>query len=150
MYKCVVVGTDGSQTAERAVGHAIDLAVLSNADLHIVSVVDDLLSTAAASVGGLASGGDMGAERAIEDSKLALDASAQAAREKSVNTKTHTVKGDVVDALCSVAEKLGADLLVVGNRGMQGLQRYLWSSVPDSVSHRAPCSVLIVDTLDAK
>ncbi|WP_424060352.1 universal stress protein [Methyloceanibacter sp.] len=39
-----------------------------------------------------------------------------------------------------------ADLLVVGNRGMYGLQRYLWSSVPDAVSHHAPCSVLIVDT----
>lgn len=148
MYQSILVGTDGSQTAERAVQHAIDLAALSKADLHIASVVNDLLSTVAVGTPGLPSGGDLGPERAIEDSNRVVEAAAAAAREKGVNTKTHAVTGDVVDALCHLAGSLSADLLVVGNRGMQGLQRYLWSSVPDSVSHRAPCSVLIVDTRD--
>jgi nucleotide-binding universal stress UspA family protein len=149
MYQSILVGTDGSQTAQRAVQHAINLAALSKADLHIAFVVNDLLSTVVVGGPGLPSGGDLGPERAIADSNRVVDAAALAAREKGVSTKTHAVTGDVVDALCHLAVSLKTDLLIVGNRGMQGLQRYVWSSIPDSISHRAPCSVLIVDTRGA-
>jgi nucleotide-binding universal stress UspA family protein len=148
MYQCILVGTDGSQTAELAVQHAINLAALSKAELHIASVATDLISTVAVGATGLASGVDFDPEREIGHSNQVVEAAAAAAREKGVNTRTHAVTGDVVDALCHLAANLKADLLVVGNRGMQGLQRFVWSSVPDSVSHRAPCSVLIVDTRD--
>ena len=148
MYQCILVGTDGSETAQRAVRHAIELAAMSKADLHIVSVVNDLLSAAAAGASGLASAGDLGIEEALNGSNDAVEVAAAAARHAGVNAKAHSMTGDIVDALCGLADSLQADLLVVGNRGMKGLQRYLWSSVPDSVSHRAPCSVLIVDTLD--
>ena len=146
MYQCILVGTDGSKTAELAVQHAINLAALSRAELHIASVATDLISTVAVGATGLASGGDFDPEREIGHSNCVVEAAADAARKKGVNTNTHAVTGDIVDALCHLASNLKADLLVVGNRGMQGLQRYVWSSVPDSVSHRAPCSVLIVDT----
>ena len=146
MYQCILVGTDGSKTAELAVQHAINLAALSRAELHIASVATDLISTVAVGATGLASGGNFDPEREIGHSNCVVEAAADAARKKGVNTNTHAVTGDIVDALCHLASSLKADLLVVGNRGMQGLQRYVWSSVPDSVSHRAPCSVLIVDT----
>ena len=52
-------------------------------------------------------------------------------------------QGDPADVLCAIAEQHGADLLVVGNKGMQ---RRVLGSVPNSVSHKAPCSVMIVKT----
>ena len=58
----------------------------------------------------------------------------------------HAREGDPADAILDVAEELGADLIVVGNKGMSGAKRFLLGSVPNKVSHHAPCSVLIVRT----
>jgi nucleotide-binding universal stress UspA family protein len=63
-----------------------------------------------------------------------------------VNCETHQLPGDAADALLDVAEQVGADLLVVGNRGMTGARRFVLGSVPNEVSHHSPCSLLIVDT----
>ena len=52
--------------------------------------------------------------------------------------------GDAADAILDVAEEQGSDLIVVGNKGMTGATRFLLGSVPNKVSHHAPCSVLIV------
>ncbi len=68
-----------------------------------------------------------------------------AARIKGVAVETHTVTGDPADALLEIAERQNADLIVVGNRGMHGVSRVL-GSVPNKVSHRASCNVLIVAT----
>ena len=59
----------------------------------------------------------------------------------------HPSHGDAAEALVAIAEEIGADLIVVGNRGMKGERRVL-GSVPNSVAHAANCSVLIVDTTD--
>jgi nucleotide-binding universal stress UspA family protein len=59
--------------------------------------------------------------------------------------ETHARFGSPAEVLCDLAAHLGADLIVVGNKGMQGGRRFL-GSVPNTVSHHAPCSVLIVDT----
>jgi universal stress protein A len=59
--------------------------------------------------------------------------------------KSHTVTGDPADALLQIAEQEKADLIVVGSRGMHGVTRML-GSVPNKVSHRARCHVLIVAT----
>jgi nucleotide-binding universal stress UspA family protein len=64
----------------------------------------------------------------------------------SVVMRLHACPGDPADAICDVARQVDADLIVVGNRGLRGRGR--WSaSVPGDVSRRAPCSVLILDTL---
>ncbi len=55
-------------------------------------------------------------------------------------------KGDPADAILDVAEEQEADLIIVGNRGMAGAERFLLGSVPNKVSHHAPCSVLIIRT----
>ena len=60
--------------------------------------------------------------------------------------ETHARFGSPAEVLCDLASHLQADLIVVGNKGMQGGRRFL-GSVPNTVSHHAPCSVLIVDTL---
>ena len=60
---------------------------------------------------------------------------------------THAREGDPADAILDVAEEQGSDLIVVGNKGMSGAKRFLLGSVPNKVSHHAPCSVLIVRTV---
>jgi nucleotide-binding universal stress UspA family protein len=60
--------------------------------------------------------------------------------------ETHARQGDAADAILDVAEEQGADLIVIGNKGMTGAKRFLLGSVPNKVSHHAPCSVLIVRT----
>lgn len=148
MYSRIVVGTDGSDRASRAVTHAVDLAALSGAELHLVSAGNDLQAIAAAGAAGLPSAGDLDPNRTPNQINDALSKAVKVAQSKGVESKTHAVSGEPVEALCGIADKVEADLLVVGNRGMQGVQRYFWDSVPDAVSHKASCSVLIVDTRD--
>ena len=64
----------------------------------------------------------------------------------STQVETFARQGDAADAILDVAEEQRADLIVVGNKGMTGAKRFLLGSVPNKVSHHAPCSVLIVRT----
>ena len=77
---------------------------------------------------------------------IAIDAAAAEAKEAGVEVQTHPVEADPADAILNVAEEVKADLIVVGNKGMTGARRYLLGSVPNNVSHQAPCSVIIVRT----
>ena len=65
---------------------------------------------------------------------------------EGIEVQTHPVEGDPAEAILNVAEKTDADLIVVGNKGMTGARRFLLGSVPNNVSHHAPCSVIIVRT----
>ncbi|MEI7521806.1 MAG: universal stress protein, partial [Thermoleophilia bacterium] len=67
------------------------------------------------------------------------------ARDKGVQVSTHALVGSAAQALCDLAERVDADLLIIGNRGMQGGRRFL-GSVPNTITHHAPCSVMIIDT----
>ena len=60
--------------------------------------------------------------------------------------QTHPREGDPADAILDVAEEIEADLIVVGNKGMTGAKRFLLGSVPNKISHHAPCGVYIVRT----
>lgn len=146
MFTRIVVGTDGSDTAAEAVRQALDLAKLTGAELSIVSAfspvsdrrVKDAQSEAPADVQY-----EIGPR---ENVNLVLDAAAAAARKDGVSVQTHPVEGDPGEAILNVAEETKADLIVVGNKGMTGARRFLLGSVPNNVSHHAPCSVLIVRT----
>ena len=70
----------------------------------------------------------------------------RASREAGVEVETFAREGDPADAILDVAEEQDADLIVVGNKGMTGAKRFLLGSVPNKVSHHAPCSVLIIRT----
>ena len=146
MFTRIVVGTDGSETAAQAVTQAIELAKLSGAQLSIVSAYSP------------APGRRVQAEQQEapadvhyelgprEDVNLVLDAAAAEAKKAGVDVQTHPVEADPADAILNVAEETKADLIVVGNKGMTGARRYLLGSVPNNVSHHAPCSVLIART----
>jgi nucleotide-binding universal stress UspA family protein len=138
MFETVVVGVDGSATAAEAARQAIELVKLSGGTLHMVS---------AYSGHGLTVGtGD--AAKALGSGELArsvLDDLESRAKIAGVRVETHGKSGAPADVICDIAEELNADLIVVGNKGMQGARRVL-GSVPNSVAHQAPCSVLIAAT----
>ena len=146
MFTRIVVGTDGSDTAGEAVDQAIDLAKLTGATLGIVSAFAPVSKRR---IQGEAEGVPPDIAHEIgprEDVNLVLDAAAAKARAAGIEVTTHPVEGDPADAILNVAEEIKADLIVVGNKGMTGARRYLLGSVPNNISHHAPCSVMIVQT----
>jgi nucleotide-binding universal stress UspA family protein len=149
VFDVIVVGTDGSETASVALGKAIELAERTGATLHIVHA-HRLVSAAqlgqAASVGAPTFDIEQ-VNRGIQDeSRQVCGRAVSVAEAAGVKVETHQVPGDASDALLDVAQQVGADLLVVGNRGMSGVKRFVLGSVPNKVSHHCPCSLLIVDT----
>jgi nucleotide-binding universal stress UspA family protein len=146
VFKRIVVGTDGSETAAGAVGQAMELARLTGATLSIVSAYSAAAGRRSKPEQAEAPADVQYEVGPREDVILVLDAAAADARAAGVETQTHPVEGDPADAILNVAEETKADLIVVGNKGMTGARRYLLGSVPNNVSHHAPCSVLIART----
>jgi nucleotide-binding universal stress UspA family protein len=141
--KSIVVGTDGSETAAQALAEASDLAKAAGAKLHIVSAYVPQSDTHLAEDAPKEAGWMVGPDVTVDS---VLEQAAGAMRAKGVDAETHALRGDPADALLDVAEEQDADLIVVGNKGMTGAKRFLLGSVPNKVSHHAPCSVLIVRT----
>jgi nucleotide-binding universal stress UspA family protein len=144
MFKVIVVGTDGSERSGVAVKEALSLAKLSRGRVHGVHVLRPLLTAATAQLdaAGVAIANE---DRQQEALRIRADFLAEATRQQ-VPAELETYDGEPADALIKVAEAVQADLLVVGNRGMSGVRRFMVGSVPNRVSHRSPCSLLIVDT----
>ena len=144
MYTTIVVGTDGSDTAAIALRHATDLAKAGGGTLHIVNAYQPV-NTLGMALAGVATDVDAVEAGLAEHATSVCEPAADAARKAGVTVEIHPVSGDPSDALVTIAKQVDADLLVVGNRGMAGMRRVL-GSVPNKISHHAPCSVLIVDT----
>ena len=146
MFKSIVVGTDGSQTATSAVKQAVELASSIKAKIELVSayepVSDQRLREERTEVPDDVSW----MVNPREDVDATLNEAADMAREAGVDVEIYARQGDPADAILDVAEEQGADLIVVGNKGMTGARRFLLGSVPNRVSHHAPCSVLIIRT----
>jgi len=142
MGESIVVGTDGSDTAKRAVAEAVRLAKALGAELHIVSAYEARVVHVDAGPGSHAP--PLVDDRGV-DAKVAE--AAIGARAEGVEVKTHAVGAEPAEALLEVADEVAASMIVVGNKGMHGARRVL-GSVPNSVSHKARCNVLIVSTTD--
>jgi nucleotide-binding universal stress UspA family protein len=143
-YNKVVVGTDGSETSFRAVERAAKLAADSGATLYIASAY-------------FPEEPDPRAQDALGDEAYQVMGSAPAddsvsrARDRAVNAgaskiETEAIQGKPADVLINLAEDRGADLLVVGNRGLNTLAGRLVGSVPLDVIRNAPVDVLVVHT----
>jgi len=146
MFRSIVVGTDGSDTATQAVRQAVDLARAVGAKLELVSAYEPVPAQRLQEERRDAPEDLQWAINPREDVDSTLEAAAEVAREADVAVDVYARQGDPADAILDIAEELGADLLVVGNKGMTGAKRFLLGSVPDKVSHHSPCSVLIVRT----
>lgn len=142
MNDVIVVGTDGSDTADVAVQRAAALAKLTGARVELVSGYREdyaLVAGTGMYVGDLS--GD-----ARKSANGCLDAAAERLRADGLEVETHCMGGDPANALIDVAEATDATLIVVGSKGMHGGRRLMLGNVPNKVSHHAPCSVMIVRT----
>jgi nucleotide-binding universal stress UspA family protein len=145
LIKSIVVGSDGSDTAAVAVRNAAELAKSLGARLHVVSAYRPLSGVRVA-------GADADPEytgQAVSPTvsvDAVLDGVAGIARAMGVEADCYARTGNPAEAILDVAEEQGADLIVVGSKGMHGSRRFLLGSVPDKVSHHASCNVLIVRT----
>jgi nucleotide-binding universal stress UspA family protein len=146
MFKSIVVGTDGSDTATQAVRQAVDLAKSVGARLELVSAYEPVPAQRLQEERRQAPEDMQWAISPREDVDATLEAAAGVAREAGIEVAVFARQGDPADAIIDVAEEQGADLVIVGNKGMTGAKRFLLGSVPNKVSHHAPCSVLIIRT----
>jgi nucleotide-binding universal stress UspA family protein len=148
-YRTIVVGTDGSESALKAVEQAAEIAAALSARLIMVCAYHPLTakeqSILAATVGPTSMYQVAGTDAA--EAALA-SAERRAAAGGASNAVGLLVKGDPGQALLTTAEENAADLIVVGNRGINTLSGRLLGSVPSDVSQRAPCDVLIAHTAE--
>src|SRR4051794_19734427 len=145
MIRSIVVGTDGSETATKAVQEAADLAGQLGAAIDIVSAYTPVSTQRLRDEARQAPGDVQWLVTPREDVDAKLRDAKEVAEAMGAREVTlHAREGDPADAILDVAEERGSDLIVVGNKGMSGAKRFLLGSVPNKVSHHAPCSVLIV------
>lgn len=126
MYQHIVVGVANIASSLEALRQARELAERLGAKLEIVTAFKD---------------GDDGAAR--KHAEALVDRLAQP--KLPAGTRTHAIPGDPSAAILMVADEVKADLIIVGNQGMQGVRRVL-GSVPNDIAHKAECSVLIINT----
>jgi nucleotide-binding universal stress UspA family protein len=147
MFATILVGTDGSDTATTAVRYAIDLARELGARLQVVSAYEPVSDERLRSDTIPVPHDVQWMINPREDVLQLLERARTEAQSVGVEkVETFARQGDAADAILDVAEEQRADLIVVGNRGMTGAKRFLLGSVPNKISHHAPCSVLIVRT----
>src|SRR3954454_14216785 len=146
MFRSIVVGTDGSDTARQAVRQAIELARAVGARIELVSAYEPV-SEARLRESIHVPEDLQWMINPREDVQATLEQAAGEIRAAGVEVEVFARQGDPADAILDVAEERGSDLIVVGNKGMTGAKRFLLGSVPNKVSHHAPCSVLIIRTV---
>jgi nucleotide-binding universal stress UspA family protein len=145
-YRSVLVGTDGSESSYKAVDRAAAIARDAQATLYVACAyrpMPDRERRQAADALGDEAYKVMGSHPADD---IARDGAERAKKVGAKDVGVETVEGDPVDSLVELIARTKADLLVVGNRGLNSLAGRLLGSVPANVSHRAGCDVLIVHT----
>jgi nucleotide-binding universal stress UspA family protein len=146
VFRTIVVGTDGSETAQVAVDAAVELAQLTGARLELVSAYEPVSRQRLRAEARQVPVDLQWMINPREDVDATLSEAAERVAEAGVRSRSWAREGDPADAILDVAEELAADLIVVGNKGMTGAKRFLLGSVPNKVSHHAPCSVMIIRT----
>jgi nucleotide-binding universal stress UspA family protein len=146
MFQSIVVGTDGSETAAEAVRQAVDLAKAVGAKLQLVSAYEPVSNQRIREERQAAPDDVQWSINPREDVDATLADAAEVAEAAGVPVERFARQGDPADSILDVAEETKADLIIVGNKGMTGARRFLLGSVPNKVSHHAPCSVLIIRT----
>jgi nucleotide-binding universal stress UspA family protein len=146
MFKSIVVGTDGSETANEAVRQATELAKAVGSSIDLVSAYEPVSSARLREEAQQVPKGLEWMVNPREDVDATLKAAGEQIAEAGVEVQTFAREGDPADAILDVAEERKSDLIVVGNKGMTGAKRFLLGSVPNKVSHHAPCSVMIIRT----
>jgi nucleotide-binding universal stress UspA family protein len=143
MIATVAVGTDGSGTAEKAVRSAIDLAERFGARVVFISAYSPVGEDRLRHEKRDAPDDVQWAINPEEDVDATLRECEELADEHGLKWSSEAAQGDPADVLVQLADKHEADVLVIGNRGMH---RRVLGSVPNSVTHKANCTVFLVKT----
>jgi nucleotide-binding universal stress UspA family protein len=143
VLETIAVGTDGSATATKAVEFALDLAERYKAKLVFISSYRPVSESRLRQEQKEAPQELQWSLNPAEDVEATLRDVEGLADERGLKWTSEAREGDPADVLVDLAEKHGADVLVIGNKGMH---RRVLGSVPNSVSHKANCSVMIVKT----
>ena len=146
MFGSIVVGTDGSETAGEAVRQATELAQKTGSSIDLVSAYEPVSSARLREEAQQVPKYLEWSVNPREDVDATLEAAADQVKEAGVDVQVFAREGDPADAILDVAEERKSGLIVVGNKGMTGAKRFLLGSVPNKVSHHAPCSVMIIRT----
>jgi nucleotide-binding universal stress UspA family protein len=146
MFGSIVVGTDGSETAGEAVRQATQLAKSVGDSIDLVSAYEPVSNARLREEAQQVPKDLEWSVNPREDVDATLNEAATQIKEAGVDVQTYAREGDPADAILDVAEERNAGLIVVGNKGMTGAKRFLLGSVPNKVSHHAPCSVMIIRT----
>ena len=143
MVQTIAVGTDGSETAQTAVDFAMDMAERYGAKLIVASAYTPVSESRLRREQAEAPEDIQWSINPSEEVDATLRAVEEAAKQKGLQYASEARNGDPADVLVDIAEAHGADVIVVGNKGMQ---RRILGSVPNTVAHKAPCAVMIVKT----
>jgi len=146
MFGSIVVGTDGSDTAREAVRQATELAKSVGASVDLVSAYEPVSNARLREEQQQVPKDLEWMVNPREDVDSTLSEALEEVKEAGVEVESFAREGDPADAILDVAEERKAGLIVVGNKGMTGAKRFLLGSVPNKVSHHAPCSVMIIRT----
>jgi nucleotide-binding universal stress UspA family protein len=143
MVQTVAVGTDGSGTADKAVQFAIEMAARYEARIVFISAYVPATESRLKREARDAPEDLQWTINPAEDVDAMLRDCEERAEQKGLRWASEAREGDPAKILVELAASNDADVLVIGNKGMQ---RKVLGSVPNSVSHNAPCSVMIVKT----
>lgn len=147
MFESIVVGVDGSEASDKAIRIACDLATKYNTKLHLVhSPQPETAVYATAAVAGFPAVAEMPTQEELDQAgeevmKMAVVTAAEAGQP---DVDTHMLRGDPADQLVECAERVGADLIVTGRRGLGNLAGIVLGSTSQRIAHHAKCAVLTV------
>jgi len=127
MYRRILAGTDGSETATASVRTAARLAKRFRSELAVVSAYEPPKFTA-------------------EQARAALDSAAEVAGEEGAEASTEILLGAIANVLLDRAGRREVELIVLGNLGIGPARRFGLGSLADRVAHDTPCDLLIVNT----
>ncbi|MEN3001659.1 MAG: universal stress protein [Armatimonadota bacterium] len=139
MYRCILVGFDGSDGARKALDAGIALARVLNAELHVIMVEEDLPKYAAT----IGEYEEVKHQRDAYFAQLKQEAH-QMAQQAGVLAQTHIVAGHEVWAIVEFIQHHGVDLLVIGHQGHSTLHERVFGSTASALVNHAPCHVLVV------
>ena len=139
MLATIAVGTDGSATAAEAVKVAIGMAKKFDSELVLLSASP---GPGPADEGGVEEEIQWASNPAARTREILARTQGEV-RAEGIECRTAVDEGNPADVLVRLAGECGADVLVIGNKGMK---RRVLGSVPNTVTHQSPCSVFVVKT----
>lgn len=144
MYRKILVPLDGSERAEKALTHTVELAQKLGSKVTLIHVVPSLPPYVNTAVDRLGQAQQSIVDELIRNGKELLDQYASSVSDKGIEVDTYTVMGQPADEILEKAISENYDLIVLGSRGLGEIKGYIMGSVSNRVSRHASCPVLII------